>query len=843
MSVRVKYADVKGLMSLPGVSERQAWNIVQKQQKHGYLDMNMLSEDEADDEERIAGFTLSHPFPMDPAAVGYPKKEETTKLRSSVARDRKSCNRRSRAREEGRDSLERRHFSRDRSYSPRRSYQSPSRSRDGKHEYHYRKRSSLHDRSPEDYRRRSSGGRRRHGSRDRESDRDHYRRRHDHHSGHHRRSKFFYSDSDSDSDEKYRTLRGREEKRGNPDKLPKNLRYDGKSYWLSFKQKFDSYRSVNSWTDSECRDYLNWCLKGKALDFFTITTQMGDMFSFSEIMRKMEARFGAKELSETARVKFQQATQNAGESLEDWADRVLTLAIPAFRKLPEKHNMQEAISKFCQGCVDKEAGKHACFGRPHSMKKAIDLVRHHQYVTQAVDGTGMSDSYAVTAVSGEEDRLQRLERMVECLTSTVLTCSQPSRSGSDKRCYKCGEVGHFRKDCQTQQDDKIKKGRESGKGQSPLNSRRAFDIGRTSPPKKVKGQHTSVFSVCRVSLVSSKNTEECLEVGAYSPPQVHSVPEFSYPVPDVGFSSPVLIRNNKEKCLEEGAYCSPQVHSGPEISIEVLVDNNKEESLEEVAYCSPQVNLVPEILTPVLDVKQKLSKKDGYSCEQATDVICSTISEGELRRYQFDSENVEIAITLKEEYLQSIVGMNDEHCDFQDDCTQDEHYLGNFSDIEHSIYTGSAKPVKPRIRRTPACLAGEEEHLERILDAGVVTESTSEWVSEPVLIRKREGTDRWCIDRCALNNVTVKDTFPLPIVEDCWYTLSGNIQSGDRLHSGGFTLLPELDRTSGGFPLLPESKDASGGFPLLSDGSRCPLSMDVIFVWDPGGKQATGPST
>ncbi|KAH3720069.1 hypothetical protein DPMN_062962 [Dreissena polymorpha] len=330
MSVRVKYADVKGLMSLPGVSERQAWNIVQKQQKHGYLDMNMLSEDEADDEERIAGFTLSHPFPMDPAAVGYPKKEETTKLESSVARDRKSCNRRSRATEEGRDSLERRHFSRDRSYSPRRSYQSPSRSRDGKHEYHYRKWSSSHDRSPEDCRRRSSGGRRRHGSRDRESDRDHYRRRHDHHSGHHRRSKFYYSDSDSDSDEKYRTLRGREEKRGNPDKLPKNLRYDGKSYWLSFKQKFDSYRSVNSWTDSECRDYLNWCLEGKALDFFTIMTQMGDMFSFSEIMRKMEARFGAKELSETARVKFQQATQNAGESLEDWADRVLTLAIPAF---------------------------------------------------------------------------------------------------------------------------------------------------------------------------------------------------------------------------------------------------------------------------------------------------------------------------------------------------------------------------------------------------------------------------------------------------------------------------------------------------------------------------------
>ncbi|XP_052257975.1 TRAF3-interacting protein 1-like [Dreissena polymorpha] len=195
-------------MSLPGLSEKQARKLVRMRQKHGYLDMNMLSEDQADDEERIAGFTLSNPFPIDPAAVGYPKKEETTKLESSVARDRKSCNSRSRAREEGRDSLERRHYSRDRSYSPRRSYRSPSRSRDGKHEYHYRKRSISHDRSPEDYRRRSSGGRRRHVSRDRESDRDHYRRRHDHHSGHHRRSKFYYSDSDSDSDEEYRTLRG-----------------------------------------------------------------------------------------------------------------------------------------------------------------------------------------------------------------------------------------------------------------------------------------------------------------------------------------------------------------------------------------------------------------------------------------------------------------------------------------------------------------------------------------------------------------------------------------------------------------------------------------------------------
>ena len=45
--------------------------------------------------------------------------------------------------------------------------------------------------------------------------------------------------------------------------------------------------------------------------------------SFNESFRK---RFGVKELAETAQARFQQATQASGESLEDWADRILTLA-------------------------------------------------------------------------------------------------------------------------------------------------------------------------------------------------------------------------------------------------------------------------------------------------------------------------------------------------------------------------------------------------------------------------------------------------------------------------------------------------------------------------------------
>ena len=67
--------------------------------------------------------------------------------------------------------------------------------------------------------------------------------------------------------------------------------------------------------------------------------------------------------------------------------------------------------------------------------------------------------------------------------------------------------------------------------------------------------------------------------------------------------------------------------------------------------------------------------------------------------------------------------------------------LGHFSGIEHTIDTGQARPIKQRMRRTPACFMGEEEaHLKKMLDAGVIQESTYDWASAPVLIRKRDGS-------------------------------------------------------------------------------------------------------
>ena len=61
----------------------------------------------------------------------------------------------------------------------------------------------------------------------------------------------------------------------------------------------------------------------------------------------------------------------------------------------------------------------------------------------------------------------------------------------------------------------------------------------------------------------------------------------------------------------------------------------------------------------------------------------------------------------------------------------------------------------------PTCLLGAEEvHLKKMLDAGVIEESASDWVSSSVLIRKQDGSVQCCIGYRGLNKLTVKYIFP-----------------------------------------------------------------------------------
>ena len=79
------------------------------------------------------------------------------------------------------------------------------------------------------------------------------------------------------------------------------------------------------------------------------------------------------------------------------------------------------------------------------------------------------------------------------------------------------------------------------------------------------------------------------------------------------------------------------------------------------------------------------------------------------------------------------------------------------------------------MRRTPSVFQGEDEmHLDKILAASVIRPSITDWASVPVLVRKKDESVRRCVDYRALNKVTIKDTYSLPLIEECLDTLAGN---------------------------------------------------------------------
>ena len=105
-------------------------------------------------------------------------------------------------------------------------------------------------------------------------------------------------------------------------------------------------------------------------------------------------------------------------------------------------------------------------------------------------------------------------------------------------------------------------------------------------------------------------------------------------------------------------------------------------------------------------------------------------------------------------------------------CPED---LGRTDVLSHHIETGDAKPIHQQARRVPLPHRGSvQELLKDMLEKQVISPSKSPWASPIVLVRKKDGTTRFCVDYRKVNDITRKDAYPIPRVDDTLDTLSGS---------------------------------------------------------------------
>lgn len=113
--------------------------------------------------------------------------------------------------------------------------------------------------------------------------------------------------------------------------------------------------------------------------------------------------------------------------------------------------------------------------------------------------------------------------------------------------------------------------------------------------------------------------------------------------------------------------------------------------------------------------------------------------------------------------------------DYADIFASDQDDLGRTGKIKHKINTGDAPPIRQPVRRIPPIRRDEARTLlQGLLQKGVIKPSTNPWASPIVLVKKKDGSTRFCVDYRKVNHVTRKDAYPLPRVDDILDTLAGS---------------------------------------------------------------------
>ena len=101
--------------------------------------------------------------------------------------------------------------------------------------------------------------------------------------------------------------------------------------------------------------------------------------------------------------------------------------------------------------------------------------------------------------------------------------------------------------------------------------------------------------------------------------------------------------------------------------------------------------------------------------------------------------------------------------------------MGRTTIAHHKIDTGDYAPVNQMpYRLSPSDRENVQSQIETMLKQGIVRDSRSPWASPVILVDKKDGSKRFCVDYRKVNELTKKDRYPIPRVDDSLDLLAGN---------------------------------------------------------------------
>ncbi|GFU78523.1 retrovirus-related Pol polyprotein from transposon 412 [Trichonephila clavipes] len=357
---------------------------------------------------------------------------------------------------------------------------------------------------------------------------------------------------------------------------------------------------------------------------------------------------------------------------------------------------------------------------------------------EAAQQATRKDRHPIRAVNESDtsnSSVERLERQMRSFMNRVESLmSQKADGKKTLKCWTCGREGHLQRSCRARQGAETNKRLpEGGVGKlinGHLVGRRLPDFGKPH------------FPVCQISTKSTEIKEKLI----WTPPRV------------------VLQTVTGEKI---------DIHGKLKVKIQF-----GDTTYQHAVY-------VADIADPFI-LGLDFLKEHGFTLDFNKNELRSIHEEVTIFKIEHRTESIRqkgevlatcspVTCVCKSSSLLLSNSPQQLTPDLLENAELNSSDIGHTTVTQHRIDTADHPPIKQHPRHLP--FAKQEEVgtlLREMQENDIIEPSSSPWASPIVLVRKKDGSTRFCVDYRKLNDVTKKDSYPLPRIDDTLDTLSGH---------------------------------------------------------------------
>ncbi|GBL92230.1 Transposon Ty3-I Gag-Pol polyprotein [Araneus ventricosus] len=600
----------------------------------------------------------------------------------------------------------------------------------------------------------------------------------------------------------------------------KPLTFDGQTSWTVFKTQFDVVSSTNGWTNFVKASQLVASLRGSAAEVLQ-GIPADKLTDLTTVEKAFESRFGDSHLTQFYRTELKKRRQKPGESLQVLAADVERLMSLAYAECPMDVRESLAAQYFVDVIRDEDTqhstrlmdakdlksslaysmkyeaarsvsktSRHCCWKEEHSSAKfERDLLEVQQEGARA---EGLPGDYfepgKLTHGCLAGRRLPSLNRAPEGGPRVS------SLSGKKNGLYLEGSI------CGIQCLMLVDTGANVTLLRTDLVQKLKEQLIYTAPNISLKtatGERTEIRGKLDASIeCGSRKFHHRIYVADITDPSILGLDflqKFNFTVDlekneirtggeEIPLSSASLQHSKSCSVLAKKRTIIPArseclIQGVPEVPGQfryAVTDFPSYVSQKGVLVAATLVDLEMEAIpVRVLNLNNKpkiLDKGDVIAtCEPVVDIVARPQEFSGAQHQPSTLGSLEI---LNEEQRRAVRKLLKEFQNLFSTCDAD---VGRCNMTQHRINTGDHPPIKQYPRRLPLARKEEADHLvKEMVDNGIIEESSGPWASPIVLVKKKDGSTRFCVDYRKLNEITKKDSYPLPRIDDTLDALNGS---------------------------------------------------------------------